>query len=265
MDRFLKNARRFSGFADIYNQARPQMPVYPIEVIERYLHKKAGLIVDLGCGTGLSTAAWKNHCRSAIGIDPRGDRLAAARARQDDTLSFRQAFSHHTSLPGGCADVVICSQSFHWMDPVLTLAEVHRILCPEGIFAAVDYDWPPVCRWEAESAHLLLSEAVRQAETDHPDLQDHSFRTDKSRHLLHIRESGYFRYSREILFANREFCDGNRYIDLALSRGGLQNILRKEPDLIRDALDQYIAAVRRVFGQDTLPVDFCYRMRIGIQ
>ena len=93
MDRFLKNARRFSGFADIYNQARPQMPVYPIEVIERYLHKKAGLIVDLGCGTGLSTAAWKNHCRSAIGIDPSGDMIAAARARQDDTLSFRQAFS----------------------------------------------------------------------------------------------------------------------------------------------------------------------------
>jgi len=35
------------------DQARPEMPEYPIRIITRYLNKKADLVVDLGCGSGL--------------------------------------------------------------------------------------------------------------------------------------------------------------------------------------------------------------------
>jgi len=48
-----------------------------------------------------------------------------------------------TDLPDGCADIVTCSQSLHWMVPESTFAEVARILRPGGVFATYDYD---VCR-----------------------------------------------------------------------------------------------------------------------
>ena len=44
------------------------------------------------------------------------------------------------------ADIVTCSQSFHWMEPEPTLAEIARILRPGGVFAAYDYDWPQKAR-----------------------------------------------------------------------------------------------------------------------
>ena len=57
-----------------------------------------------------------------------------------------------TGLPAGAADVVTCSQSFHWMEAEPTLAEAVRILRPGGVFAAYDYDWPPIVHWEVEAA-----------------------------------------------------------------------------------------------------------------
>ncbi len=49
----MKNRVRFLGFVDVYDQARPEMPEYPIRIITNYLNKKADLVVDLGCGSGL--------------------------------------------------------------------------------------------------------------------------------------------------------------------------------------------------------------------
>lgn len=47
------------------------MPIYPISIILRYLGRsKPDLVVDLGCGTGLSTVIWRGHCNKVIGIEP---------------------------------------------------------------------------------------------------------------------------------------------------------------------------------------------------
>lgn len=261
----MKNVNRFSGFADVYDQARPRMPEYPIEIITKYLNKKADVVVDLGCGTGLSTIAWKDHCNAVIGIEPSDDMLLEANKKADETISFKKAFAHDTGLSGNCADVVMCSQSFHWMNPELTLTEVNRILKSGGIFAAVDCDWPPVCKWEAEYAHTRLFQVVDCLEKENADLKDSYARWDKNNHLLNIQNSGYFRYHREIVFANRELCDAQRFINLALSQGGLQSILQRKPHLIKSAVDEYAAAIRRLFENETVEIDFCYRMRLGIK
>ena len=260
-----KNVDRFSGFADIYDRARPRVPEYPIEIITKYLNKKADVVVDLGCGTGLSTAAWKGRCNAVIGVEPNDDMLSIAKKKAGDGVSFQKAFAHDTGLSGGCADAVMCSQSFHWMDPELTLAEVNRILKTGGVFATVDCDWPPVCRWEAESAYRRLFDKVNCLEEEHADLKELFVRWDKNKHLANIENSGYFRYCREIVFANRERCDAGRYIGIALSQGGLQSILRRRPHLIGSALEEYAETTRRLFAKETFEIDFCYRMRLGIK
>ncbi len=78
MNNIAKNAERFTGFADIYEKARPTVPQYPIAKICSYFAKRPNRVVDLGCGTGLSTIAWKDTASNIIGIEPSGDMISVA-------------------------------------------------------------------------------------------------------------------------------------------------------------------------------------------
>ena len=261
----IKNAQRFLGFADTYDNARPQMPLYPINVIKNYLGKMPDLVVDLGCGTGLSTLVWQNKCNKIIGIEPSEDMINVARTKQICGVEFFKAYSHETGLSDSIADVVMCSQSFHWMEPKQTLSEVNRILAPNGIFATIDCDWPPISHWEVEWLYEELFNKVCFIENQNKELQDNHFKWDKNKHLLNIKSCGYFRYTREIVFTNSEKCTANRLVNIALSQGGLQSILRKIPEAITPEIDSYKEKVFQIFGKREFNIEFCYRMRIGVK
>ena len=258
------NADRFMGFADVYDNARPSLPVHFMELIRLYLGRDIGTVVDLGCGTGLSTAAWKGNCGKVIGIEPSSDMLAVAREKSGEGVEFRQGYSHATGLPDGCADAVVCSQSFHWMEPVSTLKEADRILAPGGVFATVDCDWPAVCGTEPESAYEELFEKVKRLELELPDVSSTFSRWEKSGHLANIRNSGHFRYVRELVFANAEPCTTQRFIGLAQSQGGLQTLLKLHPELIESDWKRFQERISECFGEPR-SVEFCYRVRLGVK
>ena len=262
-----KNAERFTGFAYTYDNARPHCPPYVLKVIQNYLGRKPGLVVDLGCGTGLSTMAWAEAAEQVYGIEPSADMIAVSRKKAEKfpNVEFRQAFANSTGLPDACADAVTCSQSFHWMEPESTLKEVNRILKPGGVFAVYDCDWPPVCEWHAEQAFQKLSLAVSRLEEQDPELKDSDLRWKKSDHLKNIQNSGCFAYTREIVFQNSEECTALRLIALAESRGGLQGILKKNPTLIERPLTEFRKTILTLFCGNVFTADFCYRMRVGVK
>lgn len=260
-----KNAARFTGFADTYDASRPKMPAYPAEIITRYLRRTPETVVDFGCGTGLSLLIWKDRAQRIIGVEPSGDMLKEAQAKKLPNASFVQVLAHDTGLPDGCADAVVCSQSFHWMEPSATLAEANRILKPDGVFAAVDCDWPPVSDVRAELAYRVLRKREQTLERELSDINDTFVRFPKEKHLENIEKSGHFRYVREILFANREDCTAGRLCSLMLSQGGLQTILKRHPGLLEPDIERFCEEIRSIFGERTFPVDFSYRMRIGVK
>ncbi len=260
----IKNAGRFNGFADLYNDVRPRMPLYPVQVITRYLGHPPRHVVDMGCGPGLSTLVWGGHCDRITGIEPGEDMFALAKTKANDHVSFIQAYSHDTGLESNCAEAVVFSQSFHWMEPVSTLAEVNRILAPGGVFATVDCDWPPVCDWQAEKAYLELFAKVEEAEKN-LGLKNVFTRWDKNHHLANIRASGHFRYAREIVFSHAESCTADRLLGLALSQGGLQAVLRADPSALEKDLEAYQTTLQHLFGDKSFEISFCYRMRIGVK
>jgi ubiquinone/menaquinone biosynthesis C-methylase UbiE len=101
------------------------------------------LVVDVGSGTGLSTAIWVERAQLVIGIEPNVDMRQEATHKVEDhpyaaQIEYREGVAYQTGLPDGCADIVKCAQSFHWMEPTATLAEIARILRPGGLFAAYD-------------------------------------------------------------------------------------------------------------------------------
>lgn len=261
------NADRFLGFADVYDKARPKCPEKVKEILLKYLGNTPSLVVDMGCGTGLSTTIWSEVSIKVIGIEPSTDMLEIAKDNLSglDNVSFISAFSDNSGLNNNCADVITCSQSFHWMNPETTLNEVSRILKKGGIFAVYDCDWPPVCNWEAEVEYEKLLEKVKGIESTHPDIKDSFVRWDKDRHLANIKNSGKFRYVREIVFSNSENCNAQRFIAIALSQGGIQAIIKANIDEFNPYLIAFEERILDIFGIGEYKIDFCYRMRIGIK
>lgn len=263
----MKNANRFMGFADTYDNARPSMPLYPVNIIKRYLGHEPNTVVDLGCGTGLSTVIWQGNCKNIIGVEPSNDMRSVAIAKSTDEhpITFIKGYSHDTGIDTGIIDVVICSQSFHWMEPVAALNEINRILIDTGVFATVDCDWPPVSNWKIERAYEKLFKKVHDVEKNTPVLQDNFIRYSKDQHLSNMIDSGLFSYARELLFSNTESCTADRLFKLVMSQGGLQGILKHDESLIIDDINAFKSAIDETYSNNTFDIEFSYRMRIAVK
>lgn len=261
------NAERFMGFADTYDNARPKCPEKVIDFILRYLGRQPSIVVDIGCGTGLSTLIWSGVSDAVIGIDPSTDMLDVAKQKADGlgNVSFIHAFSDKTGLADNYADVITCSQSFHWMNPKTTLDEVSRVLKDGGVFAVYDCDWPPVCNWEVEKEYNTLFSKVKELEDVNPELKNSIKSWPKDKHLMNIKNSGAFKYVREIVFSNSEECDAARFINIALSQGSLQTMIKAEIVEIDPYIKAFIERATSILGNEKFTIDFCYRMRLGIK
>jgi len=233
------DTQRFSGFAKLYTDSRPQAPKEATELVLQYLRKpKSDLTVDLGSGTGLSTAIWRDCSAKVVGIEPTPDMIRQAETDHPD-LEFIETSCYRTTLPSGSADVVTCSQSFHWMEPVSTIEEVDRLLTKNGVFSVYDYVWPVSWDWEAELAYTRLLEKVTEVLISHPRRNENIVYFPKSGHRKNIENSRKFRYVTEAMFEHVEDCDSERFVGMALSQGQVQKVLKDEFDEIKDSIEEY--------------------------
>src|SRR4051794_41584802 len=70
-----------AGFAARYDRYRPRPPGFLLELLARYARVETpAVVVDLGCGTGLSTRAWSGRGGRAVGVEANPARLAAGEA-----------------------------------------------------------------------------------------------------------------------------------------------------------------------------------------
>jgi ubiquinone/menaquinone biosynthesis C-methylase UbiE len=257
----------WTGRASSYDRARPAPPPILLDLLTQLIDTPhPALVVDLGSGTGLSTALWGERAARAIGIEPNADmRKEAARKVEDHPhaahIEYREGLAHQTGLPDGCADIVTAAQSFHWMEPVATLAEVARILRPGGLFAAYDYDSPPTIHWEldrlAQEATMRLMELVRERR-----LAQSLKIWPKNKSLDPLRQSAHFRFTREVLLHHIEQGDAARFLEMMQSSALSSQFQFAEQEIGLDRLRQ--AALQHI-GSEPIPWYFSYRVRIGIK
>jgi SAM-dependent methyltransferase len=250
------------GFAAGYDSHRPSPPIALIDVLclEAQVERPQ-LVVDFGSGTGLSTRAWADRAEEVVGVEASPEmREQAESATSAENVRFVHAFAQETGLPDAVADVVTCSQSFHWMEPEPTLAEAARILRPGGLFAAYDYDWPPVVHWEVEAAfEELLRRTARMRDKQGSPVYA------KSGHLDRIRASGNFRYARELVLHSRERGSADRIVGMALSLGPLTVLLNEGVSEEEMGLAGLREAGHRALGDREVEIFLCYRARLGIR
>lgn len=220
------------------------------------------LVVDLGSGTGLSTRVWADRADEVVGVEASPEmREQAEAATLAQNVRFVQAFAHETGLADGTADVVTCSQSFHWMEAELVLAEAARILRPGGVLAAYDYDWPPVIHWEVEAAYEEMLRRLGRLRAGPRSRMRYS----KEGHLERIRESGHFRYTREAVLHSRERGSAERIVGMALSLGPLTVLLQEGVSENEIGLAALREAVARHLGEREVEMFLGYRVRLGVR
>ncbi|MGO8950593.1 MAG: class I SAM-dependent methyltransferase [Ktedonobacterales bacterium] len=257
----------WTGKASSYNRVRPTPPPALLDLLTQLIYTPhPTLVVDLGSGTGLSTALWARLAEQVIGIEPNADMRKEATQNVVDHpyaahIEYREGVAHQTGLPDGCADIVTAAQSFHWMEPTATLAEIARILRPGGLFAAYDYDWPPAIHWEldwlVQEGSLRLMELVRER-----GLAQSLKIWPKNKSLDLLRESAQFRFTREVLLHHIEHGDAARFLEMMQSNAFSHQFQFTDQEIDFDRLRQ---AALQYIGSEPIPWYFSYRVRIGIK
>jgi ubiquinone/menaquinone biosynthesis C-methylase UbiE len=242
------------AFVARYDALRPRPPSDLIAVLVQLAPARPlRLVVDLGSGTGISAVAWAEHAERVIGIEQNAEMIAAA--REAPNVEYRHTEAHRTGLPDACADVVTCAQSFHWMERGRTLDEIARILRAGGVFAAYDYDWPPIVDWEVDAAFraVIAASGVDPA------------RPEKSDHMQRLEASGRFRASREFFVHAHTTADAGHLISLPLAFGPIARRLTEGATTEELGLDRYQHVVERRVGRRSVDLWWSYRVRTGFK
>jgi SAM-dependent methyltransferase len=133
---------RFCGLADVYARCRPDYPPSAIAfLMDRCRLGPGSLVVDIGCGTGISSRLFALRGYRVVGVEPNADMRLKAEAEilaaGTPVPEYKDGTAEATGLPDQQADMVLAAQAFHWFDPQPTLSEFHRILKPTGWAALI--------------------------------------------------------------------------------------------------------------------------------
>jgi SAM-dependent methyltransferase len=97
-----------------------------------------GPTLDLGTGTGRNLP-WLVTATTVVGVDPSPDNLRAARARRPGALLVR-ARAEALPFRPGCFETVVVGMVFCSVDdPLAGLAEVQRLLRPDGTLRMIEH------------------------------------------------------------------------------------------------------------------------------
>lgn len=255
-----KGYERFLGFADLYDEGRPRLPQKAIEIIKKYINGNIDLIVDVGCGTGNSTEVCTNFAERVIGIEPSKDMLNKAKEKENNKLKFQEGLGNKTGLDSNIADIVICSQAFHWMEPTSTIYEISRVLKKGGVFAVIDADWLPVIDLRLEKLNRCLRELTMNLEND-----EDTIIYPQNQHLNNLIKSNKFEFCREICFDVEMEYDKDRFKKFILSKSNIQKAIRNNYKPVIKILEDLDSTLENIFEGKTLNALFSYKMKIGIK
>jgi ubiquinone/menaquinone biosynthesis C-methylase UbiE len=121
-----------------YAKGRPRFHSFVIEKIRKFLaiEKPLQFALDVGCGTGLSSAALKQMAETVVGIDISAGMLG--QAEKIDGIVYLSASAEELPLLGGKFDLITISQAIHWVDREMFFSEAGRVLKPGSLIAAYD-------------------------------------------------------------------------------------------------------------------------------
>ncbi|MFN2386811.1 MAG: class I SAM-dependent methyltransferase [Thermoanaerobaculia bacterium] len=127
---------QFEACAGDYDALRPEYPAALWDWIDRRFALRPGAeVLDVGAGTGRATFPLAERGYRVTAIEPsetmrsRGLERASAFGNR---VRFVGGTAEETGRPTASADLIVCAQAFHWVDPARGLPELARVLVPGG-------------------------------------------------------------------------------------------------------------------------------------
>ncbi|HEX9765483.1 MAG TPA: methyltransferase domain-containing protein [Nitriliruptorales bacterium] len=199
-------AAGFDRAALAYERGRPSYPPPAVE----WLVATTGLgprsvVIDLAAGTGKLTRLLVASGARVIAVEP----VAGMRRVLVDLVPEAEALdgtAETIPVASGSVDVVTVAQALHWFDVPAALAEIHRVLRPDGWLALV---------WNRR----LLDEPIHQEVSAIFD----PYRGATPSHHKHetwspaLQDSPLFEATHERSFANTQELDEGGLVDRVLS------------------------------------------------
>jgi SAM-dependent methyltransferase len=167
---------RFSTRVQDYVKYRPS---YPAEVVEHLRSigalRKAGLVADIGSGTGLLAELFLKAGHVVFGVEPNAEMRAAGEYYLRDYPNFRSVAgtAEETTLSAERVELITAGQAFHWFDRGRSKSEFRRILRRGGHVALI---WNE--RKVETSAFLQAYEDLLQRSSEEYKNVDHRRMTD---------------------------------------------------------------------------------------
>ena len=161
----LKRAGSFGGVASHYERYRPGPPV---EAVDWMLPTHVATVVDLGAGTGALTRLLIDRADEVVAVEP-DDRMRWVLTEEIPGVRAVSGRGESMPLPDSCADAVLASSSWHWMDPIPALHEVSRVLVPGGVFGALWSGPDPEGPFLVQAQALLAERSQGSADVEGSD------------------------------------------------------------------------------------------------
>jgi SAM-dependent methyltransferase len=122
----------FSTQAVTYAQGRPDYPRQLTGWLTDALHINShSTVIDLGAGTGKFTRVLNTLAPTLIAVEP-VPAMGAQLSKLLPDVHLVNGTAEAIPLESAVADAVVCAQAFHWFSSEAALAEIHRVLKPDG-------------------------------------------------------------------------------------------------------------------------------------
>lgn len=147
--------RGFGAAAALYQQVRPNYPIDISDWLKQHLHlSPQDALMDLGAGTGKFLPYLKPISTQLCAVDPIPEMLQQLQHVHPD-VAVIQATSTAIPVPDRSVQAIFCAQSFHWFATHETLAEIQRILQPNGYLVLIWNQRDMTTNWVKALADVL--------------------------------------------------------------------------------------------------------------
>ena len=185
-----QSARLYRFLSRSYDTLRPLFAGFSATRAAYYEYFDAGpddLVLDLGCGTGASSAELGEQAKSVVGVDISPGQLRVARAKPTrDEMAFAVGDAMHLPFRTDAFDGVASVGSLqHVPDVGVALAEAHRVTRPGGQLFVVGPRYPgnPVSAAVADALMHFMRPAAMERRARAGGWTDVQTRTVPMRYL----------------------------------------------------------------------------------
>lgn len=127
----------FGNLGEYYSEARQKFPTEIIDWFWSFVKDNNPQILDLGCGTGISTRQIAENGAKIIGCDRDALMLNEAKKVPGD-IQYILASAENLPFGDGKFHAVTAFSAFHWFANKKAIAEIRRVLKSNGIFCVVN-------------------------------------------------------------------------------------------------------------------------------